>query len=237
MGQVISWFFGFDVTIDEQTKRERLTVYHGTSRAAADSIQASGYFHPSSHPGLFGRTTYFSENIDKAKQFGPVIFTCTVDKRACEIHQERGNICCVDDWRYANGDIRKRENARHCSVYDQCRYTECRECRTRSERKQEHRQKREDWVRTWTATIPQIRHRKERFAREKCARNVFYFIGNRVFSIINEVWYSRSRNLRNRGSPGLHRTRIRNDAQGRGRKRAWGMAGVRRTASFATSAG
>ena len=115
--------------------RDRLTVYHGTTRDAAKSIRASDHFRPSTR-GLYGRQIYFSQCIDKAEEFGSVVLVCKVDKSACVIHHERGNICCVRDWSKAKGEIVQEIPVRRCSRDgdNTCDFIECRECRTESER-------------------------------------------------------------------------------------------------------
>ncbi|CAJ1397677.1 unnamed protein product [Effrenium voratum] len=53
-----------------------LTMYHGTSRTAAAQIELHG-FCPSSD-GMLGAGVYLSRNLNKARNYGPVILECKV---------------------------------------------------------------------------------------------------------------------------------------------------------------
>ena len=51
-------------------------MYHGTSDAAARSIERGG-FRPSDD-GMLGRGVYLSRDIQKARYYGPVVLKCRV---------------------------------------------------------------------------------------------------------------------------------------------------------------
>ena len=61
------------------------TMYHGTSAASAAAIQSGG-FHPSL-TGMLGAGVYLSKDVRKAKAYGPVVLSCTVDV---------GKVKCID---------------------------------------------------------------------------------------------------------------------------------------------
>mmetsp|Transcript_15703 Transcript_15703/g.34119 ORF Transcript_15703/g.34119 Transcript_15703/m.34119 type:complete len:202 (+) Transcript_15703:130-735(+) len=164
MGCILSFFFGSDDPPPRdyycrhrepyhQSRDEarlpaftrRLRVYHGTSVAAAQSIRGSGHFLPSRR-GIYGATTYFSKNLNKAKEFGPMILECEVDEYAVRQIEERGGIVCCDDFRSANGKIIQAFQERSiCGPFNRCDYIECRECKTASQRRDEHAARRQDW--------------------------------------------------------------------------------------------